>query len=238
MKSVILFLLACMTPNAFAGVFNVSPVRVELAPRRTTQPLTLTNNGEEPLVVQIQAMQWTQEKEEEKYTPSDEVLATPPIITIPAHGSQTVRVGLRREIDPNRELSYRLYLTEIAGSAKTQTTGIQMRFRISLPVFVAGNPSAKPVLKWNLVHTAEGKTLLQVKNAGTVHAQIADIRLSPPDSEKVLARQNKGVYLLPGSAREWTLKPEPGQTIGMEALRLQAYMDADNVDSLLTPQKD
>jgi fimbrial chaperone protein len=225
---------ACMVSHAFAGVFNVSPLRVALAPKHITQPLSLTNEGDEPLVVQVQPMQWTQENGEEVCKPTNDVLASPPIITIPPHGAQIVRVGLRRSFDPNRELSYRLFLTEMPSAATAESIGIQMRLRISLPVFVVSNTAAKPALAWSLIRTQEGGALLRVKNDGDAHAQVAHIQLS--EGDQLISKLNDAVYLLPGSKREWPLTIELGKTIGSDPVRLQAYMDGGDVNSLLTPQ--
>ena len=229
----LVLLYACVASPVLAATFNVSPIRVDLSPRRPTLPLSVTNDSDEAIVIQAQAVRWVQDEVEDIYTDTNEVLATPPIFTVPAHGSQIVRVGLRRVFDQGKELSYRLYLTEIPGAAKSESIGIQMRLRIALPIF-ASSASTAPLLKWS-IFTRQGVQSLAVKNEGNSHALISNVRLMPTDSENLIARQPTPAYLLPGTIRAWPLKLESGKTIGPEAIRLQAYVDAGDVTIKLTP---
>lgn len=236
-KLTFLILFACAALSAVAATFNVSPIRVGLSPQRPTMPLSVTNEGDEPVVIQVQAVRWSQENGDDVYARTDEILATPPIFTIPGHGSQIIRVGLRRPFQPERELSYRLYLVEQTGALKPEFTGVQMSLRIGLPVFVMGSAAAKPALHWTVVTSAPGVSKLRVANHGNAHAQVADIRLMSIATERTIARQQVPAYLLPGTIHEWALKFEPGETIGMERVRLQAYMDSGDVNTELTPQQ-
>lgn len=227
------FFYACVASPVLAATFNVSPIRVDLSPRKPTLPLAITNDSDEAIVIQAQVVHWVQDKAEDIYTDTNEVLATPPIFTVPAHGTQIVRVGLRRAFDHAKELSYRLYLTEIPGAAKSESIGIQMRLRIALPIF-ASSASTAPLLKWTIFRQ-RGVQSLEVRNEGNSHALISNVRLVPTDSDTLIARQPTPAYLLPGTTREWPLKLESGKIIGPEAIRLQAYVDAGDVNIELTP---
>ena len=44
----------------WAGTFQVNPVRVELTAQQKSAALTVQNNGDEPVVVQLQTVDWTQ----------------------------------------------------------------------------------------------------------------------------------------------------------------------------------
>ena len=59
----------------------------------------LPNHGQAAAVVQLEPMAWAHMAGKDTYTPTNEILATPPIFTIPAGGAQIVRVGLRRAVD-------------------------------------------------------------------------------------------------------------------------------------------
>ena len=112
-----------------------------------------------------------------------------------------------------------------------------MSLRIGLPVFVTGAAVTKPDLQWALVTSAPGVSRLRVKNDGNVHAQLADIRLLEMANDQTIARQPTPAYLLPGTVREWALQLEPGKAIGTQRVRLQAYMDAGDVNTDLLPQQ-
>ena len=79
-----------------AGAFSVNPVRVTLSAKQPVAALTVRNESNEPTLVQLEALAWSQSLGKDVTIPSADVLATPPIFTLAPNGSQIVRVGLRR----------------------------------------------------------------------------------------------------------------------------------------------
>ena len=79
------------------------------------------------MVVQADTRLWEQVGGEERLSPTRDVLVSPAVFTIPANGSQIVRVALRRPPDAERELSYRLILTEVPQQASPDFTGLERR---------------------------------------------------------------------------------------------------------------
>ena len=92
---------------------GVSPVRVTLSDKQKMGTLTVRNNGAEPVPMQLEVLNWSQEEGNDVFTPTRELIVNPPIFTIPAGGSQLIRVGLRRAPDAQRELTYRIFLQEL-----------------------------------------------------------------------------------------------------------------------------
>lgn len=84
---------------ALAGAFQVSPLRIALSAQAPIAVITVRNEGAVASVMQLKAMSWSQTAGEDSYSPTQEVLATPPIFTVPPGGAQIVRVGLRRQPD-------------------------------------------------------------------------------------------------------------------------------------------
>jgi fimbrial chaperone protein len=235
-KPVTLALLLGATWPLLAATFNVSPIRVGLSAQRPIVPLSVRNEGDEPMVVQVQTVRWSQQNGQDVYEPTNDILATPPIVTVPPRGTQIVRVGLRRSVDPARELSYRVYLAEVPAPPAADATRVHVALRIGLPVFVSSPTPSRPLLDWTLAPSAEGEAILRVKNEGNAHAQLANVRLLSGTDRQALARYPSPAYVLPGSAQEWLLKLEPGKRLGADPVRLQAFMDAGDVDVDITPQ--
>src|SRR5258705_9240239 len=77
---------------ASAGSIAVNPVRVTLSATKSTGALVVRNSGADASVVQLQILSWSQQDGQDIYVPANDVLATPPIFTVPAGGSQTVRI--------------------------------------------------------------------------------------------------------------------------------------------------
>ena len=140
--------------QALAGTFSISPLRAELSSRAQTGALTLRNQESTPVVVQAEVLLWEQAEGEDKLSPTRDVLVSPAVFTIPGNGSQLVRVALRRAADAQRELSYRLILTEVPQQASPEFTGLNVALRLSLPIFVAPITTAEPRLEWSATRGA------------------------------------------------------------------------------------
>ncbi len=103
---------------AQAGSYGINPVKLTLSAQNSTQIITVRNDGAQAAVMQVELAAWSQADGQDVYTPTRELLATPPIFTVPAGVSQIIRVGLRRAPDEQRELVYRLFLQEVPPPAK------------------------------------------------------------------------------------------------------------------------
>jgi fimbrial chaperone protein len=230
---VFLCLLACTA--AQAGTFVVSPVRATLSASQQVGALTVRNDGTEPTVVQLEVLSWSQQDTRNVYEPTREILATPPIFTLSPGGSQIVRVGLRRAPDPQRELSYRLYLQEVPPPPKPDFQGLQVALRIGVPVFVLPPAPAKPVLRWQLSRTPQGQLKLTLSNGGNAHIQVANFRLVPAGGEPLPTLQ-AAAYVLPGQSRDWLVEAGPAPPPG-SALRLFAQTDAGDIQAELVVEQ-
>ncbi|HWK50767.1 MAG TPA: fimbria/pilus periplasmic chaperone [Steroidobacter sp.] len=215
-------LLAAIGP-AFAGSIAVNPIRVNLSATQTTSPLVVRNSGAEPSVVQLQLMSWSQQDGKDVLLPSRDLLATPPIFTVPAGGSQTVRVGLRQRVDARTEGSYRLILQEVPPPPKPEFRGLQVALRLSVPVFVAP-ASATTTLAWraNVTSALNAQELtIAASNTGNTHVQVLGFKLFSGGVALPLRSPAETAYLLPGQGREWNLRltsvPAAGSTVRVEA---------------------
>lgn len=213
-----------------AGSFQVSPVRATLSVSESVGALTVHNTGDEPTVLQLQVMSWTQADGKDIYTPTKDILATPPIFTVPANGSQVTRVGLRRAPDPQRELTYRLFLQEVPPPPKPGFQGLNVALRIGIPVFVLPQVVAQSKLHWQAVDTAEGLKI-NVSNQGNAHVQIANIKLSSSDNAKPLVTEQIAAYVLSGQSRSWLIESAEMLSVPGTAVHISAETDAGNLQS-------
>ena len=210
-----------------AGSFSVNPVRVTLTPAEPIAALTVRNSGDEPAVVQLEATSWTQEGGKDHYQRTRDLLATPPIFTVPPRGSQVVRIGLRRAADPGRELTFRLYVQEVPPPPPPNFVGMRVALRFGVPVFVPPAVMGEQALQWQLLRGADGRLSLACLNNGAVHARIAEFSLSPEGST-ALPAQPVAVDVHAGQRREWVLNGEPIVPPGT-AMRLSAKTERGDV---------
>jgi len=217
-------------PAAWAGSFQVNPIRVDLTPRAQTTALTVKNTGDESVVVQVSIEAWSQDSGKEVYAPTKELLATPPVMTIPPNEERIVRVGLRRAPDRAKELSYRLFLQEVPPPPKPGFQGLVVALRIGLPVFVApAQGQATPRIEWKAARLPDNKLEITATNAGTAHLQVADINVVAADTGNMIANFSGLTYVLPDQRRDWALPLTA--PLGASRIRVKAVTDAGNLDA-------
>jgi len=230
-QGVLLLALFLVAGEALAGAFSVSPVRVTLTAAEPIAALTVHNSGDKPAVVQLQATSWTQQDGTDRYEPTRELIATPPIFTVPPHGSQVVRVGLRRAPDPRRELTYRLYLQEVPSPPPPDFVGTRVALRLGVPVFVTTVVPSTQVLSWLIQRTADGGLAIVCTNLGSFHARIATFSLSPRGGAATLVTQQVAADVLSGQRREWLLRggaiPLAGTALRLFAMTERGQVHAD-----------
>ena len=211
-----------------AASLAVLPVRVELNGSKPIAALTVRNTGSEATVVQLEARQWTQTDGEDVYAPTREILATPPIFTVPPGGSQIVRVGLRRAPDAGRELSYRLFLQEVPPPPPPGFQGMRVVLRFGVPVFVADAGSARtaPVsIGWK-AQSQGNAMLVSATNSSPSHIELTHLDIAAGSSaKKSLFRGDVQTYLLPGQTHAWKLRADPPISAGT-TLDITATSDA------------
>src|ERR1700722_183955 len=234
-------LLACAIDAVNAGSFEVTPLRVSLSATQRVAALSLRNVNSDPVVVQVDVVAWSQAKGEDVFAPTREVLATPPIFTVPPGGTQLIRVGLRRAPDALHELSYRIFLTEIPPPVKADATGLQETLRFSIPVFVPRATSAAdrggkdderavPVsLTWRVTKTASNYLAVVATNQGNSHVQVIDFTLAVAGNTQPLATTKVPEYVLPGQqSRPWSIATDAHVASGTP-LHVTSHTDSGDI---------
>lgn len=225
--------IALLAPNfAAAADWNIDPVRVELSPEQQTAAIIVRNDSDQPSSMQIQAVVWSQVDGQDVYTPTRELLVSPPVVTIAPKSDQVIRVALRRPADPTRELTYRINLQELPAQPAPEFTGVHVALRIGLPVFVQPKTGeAKPKMTWSVSRMPDNSLKVGVQNQGNAHVQISDFALYASGSDQPITGEAGSRYVLAGQSQQWLLKTSPSARIADGRLRLKAYTDADTVDT-------
>ena len=211
------------------GSLRVNPVRLNLGSATPTAAVTLENNGSAPMVLQLQLMQWSSDGTEEQYHDSDDILATPPIMTIAPGKSQIVRVGLSRRVDPQRELAYRLFIEEVPPPPKLGYQGLQVALRVGVPIFVEPATGGKPVVQWHASRAGDKAVTIDATNAGNAHLRLFNVRLHAVGEERLWATQQLAAYLLPGQSKRWMIASET--PLPLDRIRLSADTDHGVIDA-------
>jgi fimbrial chaperone protein len=198
---------------ARAGSFTVNPVRITLSATQSVAAITLKNVGTEPTVVQLETSSWDQHEGQDVLASTTEVLATPPIVTVPPGASRIIRVGLRRPADPRRELTYRLFLREIP-PPEPISQGLRVALLLSIPVFVVPPRMPGPQIQWHAMRTRDGNIRVHARNTGQSHVQLGELQIAVAGGGPPLATRNMAEYLLPDNDREWTVAAKSAPASG------------------------
>ncbi|MGC7403968.1 fimbrial biogenesis chaperone [Pandoraea pneumonica] len=162
--------LLCL--SAGAATLQISPVNVEFSAKQNAIGLTLSNPGDTPVFGQVRIYAWTQEAGEDKLTPTDAIAASPPILRIEGNGSQIIRLVRVSNAPPAAEQTYRLLVDELPEPGRPTPSGISIRMRYSIPVFVVpATTLPKPQLQFTLKRLGDD-WYLDAQNLGGNRAQI------------------------------------------------------------------
>jgi len=217
-------MLACGV-DGHASSLQISPVVLELHDGQGAAGITLRNPDDKPLYGQVRVFRWDQSLGEDTLEPTQELLASPPLIEIPAHGEQLVRLVRRATDKPAAEQTYRLLIDEVPSADAAAASGVTIRLRYSVPVFVEPpGAAAAPVLSWQLQRDRQG-WVLQVANEGRRRAQISAVQLVSASGKSYAVEKGLLGYALAGKARQWHIKLDGGVDLHAP-LRVHATVNA------------
>ena len=226
-------LLAVAGTPASASSFSIAPIRVELGGGHSRGELTLHNDGDSPVTIQVSSVVWSQLQGEDRYDQTHDVITAPPVFVLAAKSDQIVRVALRRGADPTRELSYRLFFQEVPQSADPAFNGLRVALRLSVPVFVSPvATNAVSVLTWQASSTGPDELTIRASNTGTAHLQVTDFDVLLGSAEQTV-HVNGSRYVLPDSSVSWKIKLSPGLAAAGHK-RIHGFSDQGEISADLT----
>lgn len=192
--------LAVSPPLSARGQLQAGPTLVELAPGITAGRLILGNTGDAPVAAQVRAFVWSQVDGEDRLTPTSDIALSPAIVRIEPGVSQTVRVVRQAPAPTGNDKTYRVVVDELPTKEDLEATGLNMRMRYVVPVYLRSPDASAPKLSCNL-----SPGFLVCTNTGGQAAQLGSSRLI--DGKGNVAALTRGLfgYVLPGSRRQWPL---------------------------------
>lgn len=194
-------LLQCITAllivgslPASAGSLGVSPLRLTLSNAHGIASVTVENNGREEALVQAETFAWSQTTGEHKLSPTQDVVAVPPIFRLAPGAQQRIRVGLTRTFTDTKEQAFRLTITEVPTIVTPGTIAVAVRH--SLPIFVQPPSTISSNLRVKLIPSGG----LEITNNGSQHLRIHRWRWLD-GSGAILAEDTGPGYLLAGASQ-------------------------------------
>ncbi|HHK9553168.1 TPA: molecular chaperone [Enterobacter sichuanensis] len=200
-----------------AATILLWPIDPWLAADAKATELWIQNQGNSATTMQVRIVRWKQEDGHERYTAQQDVVASPPIVTIAAGSKQLIRLIKQTSVPAGVEQAYRIIVDEIpqADVKAEPAIGLKLQMRYSIPLFVYGQgiPTIKEGAHHAVVETrnlswrvtqAGGQPALEVQNRGDVHVRLSQVALEQGGQKRTIAEGLLG-YVLPGSSRSWPI---------------------------------
>ncbi|MGX5108841.1 fimbrial biogenesis chaperone [Enterobacter cloacae] len=200
-----------------AATILLWPIDPWLAADARATELWIQNQGNSATTMQVRIVRWKQEGGYERYNAQQDVVASPPIVTIQKDNKQLIRLIKQGAVPAGVEQAYRIIVDEIPQpDAKAEPSiGLKLQMRYSIPLFVYGQgiPTIKEGAHHALVETqnlswrvtkSEGQPALEVRNRGDVHVRLSQVSLEQGGQKRTVAEGLLG-YVLPGSTRSWPI---------------------------------
>ncbi len=177
-----------------------------MAPRDRATAVTITNEGDDELVMQADIYSWKQKPDgSDELALSEDLILSPPILKIPGKSRQVVRLAMVSPPAATQQLTYRMILREIPEAHPAdKKVQLQIALAFSLPVFITPR-SAKRDLQCTIARTAADAVSARCENRGGAYAQPRELTLTGTGGEK-LATVESAAYVLPGTTRTYEIK--------------------------------
>jgi len=188
------------------GATGIWPVIIDM-PSDGRAIVTVRNDHAREVLYQVNVMNWHVVNGEDRYEPTQDFIASPPLFMLAPHASKVVRIGFRSSVIQPKERAYRLVLAEVPHSGDVPAASSVVSFAVQylLPVFVASSdPASQPSLTWSL--RTEGDVLVaRATNTGARRIALNTVGLSigteAASAPEFISYQR--VTVLAKSWREW-----------------------------------
>ncbi len=193
-------LIFWVLPSVALAQVAISPVRIDLSDDHTKDVIRVSSQSDKTVSYQVEIVSWSQtEERREIYSPTEDVLAVPPLFTLQPGEEQIVRIGMLTNADPSIEQSYRMFITELAGPQEetAESTGVNMRLRLGVPVFIS--PGALPHATLDHIDSRqmENQLFMQMRNGGNTHVRISEIKFQASGASEA-KEEAAAIYVLAG----------------------------------------
>ncbi len=225
LRAIVGLSLWCAMTAVQAASLLLRPTTLLLSGKESATTITLTNSGEQPVTAQLRLYSWDQKDNNELFVETTTLVASPPMVNIPAGKSQTVRV-VRVGAEPAAaQESYRLIVDEIVDrSLQSEDSGVVMQLRYSVPIFVMPKSGAKANATVSATVTGDSLSF-DVTNRGKAHALVSKITVAYSDGSSRTVNAGLVGYVLPDKQRQWVLKIPAGENASSSARQVRAVIN-------------
>ena len=222
---------------ASAGAFNVKPIRVFLSKDSGSTVVTIENEDQNVLRLQVRAYAWTNDRNGQPVlVPTDDLIVFPTLVDINPMEHRSIRIGFSGS-GIAKERTYRIALDEMPSLesqlGKSRAPGLQVRTRVTIPVFFSPMVDSTNTALQN-VSVRHGTLRGSVSNGGNVHATVSGVTVTGRDASgnTIFDKAINGWYVLAGES--WDFQANLGSACDkLKSLSVSVQSDAGHLERTL-----
>lgn len=203
---------------ASLGVWPINP-RID-APASATMVWVKNNSTQDNIVLQARVLKWGQRDNTDEYNVQDDLVVSPPLITVKPGAQQIFRIVNRSGVIDTvfEEQSFRLIIDEIPIEGNQNQGPLNFQMRYSLPLFV-GVPAEYTDktgvhrlaamaggLSYKLITQPEPS--IEISNNGKFNARLSKVKVKGAGMAPLVLSDGLLGYVLVGATRSWPLSAE------------------------------
>jgi fimbrial chaperone protein len=214
--------------HADAVALRVAPVLLDVMAPSSATKLTLRNDNNQNLQVQLRVFRWIQDSSGDRLVPTTDVVVSPPMMTLTPETEYVARI-VRVAPHPVRgEESYRVLVDELPDSAQRRNGTISIVVRQSIPVFFASPDVAPANVTWSIASNPNAY-VVTVANNGSKRLRVASLKLASRQGTSLAQSPGLVGYILGGSQVRWSI-PAHRSFPYPDVLKLTAETEAEPLD--------
>lgn len=208
---------------ASASQFTVNPTRVELSARVPSAVVSLRNDGNSPIRIQVKTHAWTQTLDGQmKLDSTEDVVVFPTLVTIAPGEERRLRIAVT-SAPAQLERTYRVFMEELPPVQGTPIeTGVHVLTRVGIPVFLRSlAPSARAGL--SDAGMKQGTLHFQIDNLGNTHFVPDRIHVQGLSSAgtAIVDKSTDGWYILAGTSRRYEMRLDASECADIRSLQIE-----------------
>lgn len=216
-------------PVEAQATYTVDPVQVKLAPGEDNTTITVTNQGDAELRLELEVFTW----DHDEYGVMDlgeteDLLLFPPLVTLQPGQRQQVRLGVETTAG-EVEKAYRLLVQEIPSQARPGGGQVSMRTVVSIPVFLQTGHDETDV---QVDAEAGGRRIAaHVRNRGNVHISVDAVSFRGLDGDGLVVFEDTvaGWYVLAARSHRFDLELTPAMCAAATTIEIDAVMHGEMI---------
>jgi fimbrial chaperone protein len=187
---------------ARAASLQVQPALVDVLAPGAASTVSLHNQGQVPITVQIRVFRWSQHDGEETLQATQDVVASPPAVTLAPNADYVARIVRVTKRPVVGEEAYRLFVDELPDATRARPGSVMLLVRQSIPVFFAAPGRTPAAVNWTISRDA-GRIVVSAQNKGESRLRISALSLRDASGKKISFGKGLVGYALGRSTIRW-----------------------------------